>query len=230
MKLFRLDMFFLFRRGGLFWGVLFLALMFLGGCHSFENTTDLEEKVFPGALLILKNRDEITLRLHSPDGTAFQVKGCKESTLPGRDFSKVRTLQPLEDVVEIHGSLDKFSVQGCESLLVLDCAQNSLSELDVRGCTFLEDLRCSGNKLSQLDLRGLEYLKLLTCHGNRLNGAAFTGIFDALPRRTPEEPGYMTLYDAGDENCKDFTASASLEEAFVGIQEKNWILIASYGK
>jgi len=175
------------------------------------------------AVLILSpNNLTIKVRAVTADGSAIEVKGCKETTLESNVKTELETRDTtviLEGkITELNCSrnqLTELNVQGLTSLQVLDCSSNKLPELNVQGLTSLQKLNCSSNKLPELNVQGLtslqelncssskltalnvqglSALKKLSCYRNKLNAKAMTDLLDGLPARNASDGAKAVLY------------------------------------
>lgn len=93
----------------------------------------------------------------------------------------------------------------------------------------ITELYCTDNKLTGLHVQGLTSLKVLDCYNNQLDKAAFTKLFNDLPKRTADDKAKCVLYAEIDGitelNYKDFTS----DELQV-IKNKKWKPLKQIGK
>ncbi|UTY32932.1 Ig-like domain-containing protein [Treponema putidum] len=103
-------------------------------------------------------------------------------------------LNNLKMLVCNNNQLTKLHVQGLNNLTYLNCAMNQLKELNVQGLNNLKTLRCYNNQLTKLNVQVLTNLKELWCYNNQLDKAAFTQLFNDLPKKKTNEDAQCVLY------------------------------------
>lgn len=143
------------------------------------------------------------------------MAGCKEKKLSS---GVETTLTATGDRVILKGDITE-----------LYCTDNKLTELNVQGLNNLTYLRCYNNQFKKLNVQGLTSLKVLDCYNNQLDKAAFTKLFNDLPKRTADDKAKCVLYAEIDGitelNYKDFTS----DELQV-IKNKKWKPLKQIGK
>ena len=70
--------------------------------------------------------------------------------------------------MEIFGSLENLTLDGCSSLQWLECNDLGLKNLNMQSSPGLTYLSCAGNMLQRIDLYGKRGLRYLNCYNNNL--------------------------------------------------------------
>lgn len=197
----------------------------------------------PGnALTVLDAQDLRSLEYLGCDGnelTQLNVQGCsslrqlicRDNRLTSLKVHGLRVLEYMDCKKNLLTSLD---VRDLGALKTLDCSESRLAFLNVENCAALEKLHCQDNRLASLSVRGLNSLKKLQCYSNLLNADAFIKIFTALPERTAADNGECELFTerpgVTEGNCRNFTSSQALKDAFVAAKDKKHWKMYKYNK
>lgn len=116
---------------------------------------------------------------------------CTDNKLTGLH---VQGLNNLTNLKCNNNQLTGLHVQGLNNLTMLDCGKNQLKELNAQGLNNLKTLRCYNNQLTKLNVQVLTNLKELWCYNNQLDKAAFTQLFNDLPKKKTNEDAQCVLY------------------------------------
>ncbi|MGI5065988.1 Ig-like domain-containing protein [Treponema putidum] len=116
---------------------------------------------------------------------------CTDNKLTGLNAQGLNNLKML---VCNNNQLTKLHVQGLNNLTMLECGKNQLKELNAQGLNNLTDLWCNDNQLTELNAQVLTNLKELWCYNNQLDKAAFTQLFNDLPKKKTNEDAQCVLY------------------------------------
>ena len=102
--------------------------------------------------------------------------------------------EPLSSGVQttLTATGDRVILKG--DITELYCTDNKLTELNAQGLNNLKMLVCNNNQLTKLHVQVLTNLKELWCYNNQLDKAAFTQLFNDLPKKKTNEDAQCILY------------------------------------